>query len=300
MNSVIKILIIKLASAGDVLRTTALLSGLKEKYPNSHITWITERPGKGLLEGNANIGRILVYGDKSVSSLKQERFDIIVSLDKDAKATSLAMFIKASEKYGYGLDVFVLAKMYDSAVVIVDDRRTVLDKAQKIISGLKYKNLLNPGKVEFMAINSWEEFEPKEEFDIAVSSGVIQKMNNSLRTNYINKLLDCASHVFILAPNGGNCNHSRITRLQAICMEDIMNWPAYLNTAAKYKKLGLIDMPPFPPGIKNDLRAVKYNGCIIGAVCKILRLWRYIEKFLPRLFKAKFSHTVFCVLSNKV
>jgi ADP-heptose:LPS heptosyltransferase len=104
MNSVIKILIIKLASAGDVLRTTALLSGLKGKYPDSHITWITEMPGKELLEGNAHIGRILVYGDKSVSLLKEERFDIIISLDKDAKAVSLTMLIEAPEKYGYGQD----------------------------------------------------------------------------------------------------------------------------------------------------------------------------------------------------
>ena len=99
-----KILIIKLASAGDVLRTTAILSGLKAKYPDSHITWVVEGPAQQLLESNANIDRILVYGEKSVLSLKGEKFDIILSLDKDIKAISLAMFIEAPEKCGYGLD----------------------------------------------------------------------------------------------------------------------------------------------------------------------------------------------------
>jgi len=99
-----RILIIKLASAGDVLRTTALLSGLKGKYPVSHITWVVEGTARELLEGNANIDRILTYGEKSVSLLKAEKFDIVVSLDKAIEAISLAMIVKASEKYGYGLD----------------------------------------------------------------------------------------------------------------------------------------------------------------------------------------------------
>jgi len=99
-----RILIIKLASAGDVLRTTTLLSGLKGKYPACHITWVVEGMARELLEGNANIDRILTYGEKSISLLKTENFDIVVSLDKAIEAVSLAMIVKASEKYGYGLD----------------------------------------------------------------------------------------------------------------------------------------------------------------------------------------------------
>lgn len=99
-----KILIIKLASAGDVLRTTAILSGLKKKYPHSRITWIVESPSRELLEGNVSIDRILVYGEKSVSLLKGEEFDLVISLDKAFEAVSLAMLINAFEKYGYGLD----------------------------------------------------------------------------------------------------------------------------------------------------------------------------------------------------
>jgi len=37
-----KILIIKLAAIGDVLRTTPVLSALKKKYPQSHLTWLSE------------------------------------------------------------------------------------------------------------------------------------------------------------------------------------------------------------------------------------------------------------------
>jgi len=98
------ILVIKLASAGDVLRTTALLSGLKDKYPDSRITWVVEPQSRGLLEGNLNIDNIFVYGEDSVSLLKTEEFDIVISLDKAFEAISLAMLVRAPEKYGYGMD----------------------------------------------------------------------------------------------------------------------------------------------------------------------------------------------------
>lgn len=99
-----KILIIKLASAGDVLRTTSLLSGLKNKYPRSDVTWIVESRSRELLEGNTSIDRVLVYTEKNAGLLKAEGFDLVISLDKAVEAVSLAMHIKAPEKYGYGLD----------------------------------------------------------------------------------------------------------------------------------------------------------------------------------------------------
>lgn len=99
-----RILIIKLASAGDVLRTTALLPALKEKYPKSDITWLVKEPGQELLELNPYIDRILVYILESILSLQVEEFDLVISLDKAIEAVSLATLIKADEKYGYGLN----------------------------------------------------------------------------------------------------------------------------------------------------------------------------------------------------
>ncbi|MBL7130477.1 MAG: glycosyltransferase family 9 protein [Candidatus Omnitrophica bacterium] len=99
-----RILIIKLASAGDVLRTTTLLSELKNRYPDSHLTWLVEKPGAELLEGNANIDHILVYSPETALSLQKEEFDIVISLDKAVEAASIAIAIRADEKYGFGLD----------------------------------------------------------------------------------------------------------------------------------------------------------------------------------------------------
>ncbi len=99
-----KILIIKLASAGDVLRTTPLLSELKNRYPDSQLTWLVEKPGAGLLEGNANIDRILIYSAEAALTLQKEGFDIVISLDKAIEGISIATVVKSGQKYGFGLD----------------------------------------------------------------------------------------------------------------------------------------------------------------------------------------------------
>lgn len=99
-----RILIIKFASAGDVLRTAALLPPLKRKYPASHITWLTRPPSQELLEENPYIDRLVVYGLESVLGLQAERFDLVLSLDKAPEAAAMAMSVSAKEKLGFGLD----------------------------------------------------------------------------------------------------------------------------------------------------------------------------------------------------
>lgn len=56
-----RILIVKLAAIGDVLRTTPLLSGLKRAYPQSHITWIVDKEAFPLLQNITLIDRLLPF-----------------------------------------------------------------------------------------------------------------------------------------------------------------------------------------------------------------------------------------------
>ena len=98
-----RILIIKLAAMGDVLRTTTILLGLKAKYPQSNITWLTEENVSSLLKNNNYIDRLLVFNNESLLRLQVESFDVLICLDKEPKATALAMLASAKEKLGFGL-----------------------------------------------------------------------------------------------------------------------------------------------------------------------------------------------------
>jgi heptosyltransferase-2 len=101
-----RILIVKLAALGDVLRTTPLLRGLTQENPRCHITWLTEPGAVPMLEGAAGIDRLLSYTPETTLQLQCETFDHLYCFDKEPKATALAMQIAASRKFGFGMSCF--------------------------------------------------------------------------------------------------------------------------------------------------------------------------------------------------
>ncbi len=99
-----RILIIKLAALGDVLRTTPLLRALKIDDPDCHITWLTEPGVIPMLHGIPEIDRLLPYTQETALQLEMESFDGLYCFDKEPKATALAMKIQAERKVGFGMN----------------------------------------------------------------------------------------------------------------------------------------------------------------------------------------------------
>jgi len=98
-----RILIIKLASIGDVLRTTPMLRVLKKNYPNSYITWVTSKSSYEILKGNKFIDRLITFNLETILKFQVEGFDLVISLDKAEEAVALATLTKSDKKAGYGL-----------------------------------------------------------------------------------------------------------------------------------------------------------------------------------------------------
>lgn len=101
-----RILIIKLAAMGDVLRTTPLLHGLRRACPNCHVTWLTEPNVVPMLKGIHEIDRLISYGCESALQLRHESFDRLYCFDKEPKAAALAVDIQAKERAGFGLSQY--------------------------------------------------------------------------------------------------------------------------------------------------------------------------------------------------
>ncbi len=95
-------MIIKCRAQGDVLRTTPLLPALKKKYEPCHITWVTDAESIPLLLHNPLINRLRPFDLENSLALLQERFDILVSLDKEEGPTALATQIRANSRFGFG------------------------------------------------------------------------------------------------------------------------------------------------------------------------------------------------------
>ncbi|MBU0980237.1 MAG: glycosyltransferase family 9 protein [Nanoarchaeota archaeon] len=89
------ILMIKLGAAGDVLRTTCILQGLKEQHPDAGITWITKPFSKPLLAYNSLISQVVAVQD--ISQLGS--FDLVINLDEDELACKFASKLRSGAEF---------------------------------------------------------------------------------------------------------------------------------------------------------------------------------------------------------
>lgn len=114
---ILKILIIKLGysetlvdevgripSLGDVLRTTPILRALKEKYKDSHITWLVSEHAEPLLRGNKFIDKVLIWDDFVPFQLMKEKFDILMNLEKILGVAALSDMVDGWMRYGFRFD----------------------------------------------------------------------------------------------------------------------------------------------------------------------------------------------------
>ena len=97
-----KIIIIKLDAIGDVLRTTSILHSIKDKYPESHITWLTKNASKDIFKNNPLVDSLLFFEEPDLNSrLSTEVFDLVLHPDASPSSAAIAATIKAKEKRGY-------------------------------------------------------------------------------------------------------------------------------------------------------------------------------------------------------
>ena len=91
-----KIAIIKLGAKGDVVRTLPILIALKEKHPQSEITWITKKSSEDIVKTSPHVSKVLKISDNI-----DEEFDILYNFDIEKEATELAKKISAKQKFGF-------------------------------------------------------------------------------------------------------------------------------------------------------------------------------------------------------
>lgn len=99
-----RVVIVSLEAMGAVIRSTVLLPAIKRAYPRSHITWITLKNTKALLDNNPYIDRILLADTTQINTVYHLEFDILFGVDKSIEAGAIAERIKAKDKRGFGLN----------------------------------------------------------------------------------------------------------------------------------------------------------------------------------------------------
>ena len=94
------VLIIKLGAIGDVIRTTAILPGLKIKYRNCKIGWVTKKESFDVLKNNNLVDGIYVIGNDIKKQFKNKTYGLVISLDDDYEACKLAAEINSKKIIG--------------------------------------------------------------------------------------------------------------------------------------------------------------------------------------------------------
>ncbi len=102
-----KVLLIRADYIGDVLLTTHTLKAIRERFPESHISFLVSSKSREILEGNPYIDTILTYDppwffkkgfvqafreySKILSLIRKEQFDLAVDFRGDARNIFLLM-----------------------------------------------------------------------------------------------------------------------------------------------------------------------------------------------------------------
>jgi hypothetical protein len=122
-----RVLMVKLAATGDVLRTTAFL-------PAIHATWPHRRRSPGsrassaadLFDGNPLVDEVLATDDAvTAARLATETFDVVLCPDADPDAAVLAAMARGRERRGYVRDGL------GRSCRLVPGRRVVANGAQR-------------------------------------------------------------------------------------------------------------------------------------------------------------------------
>ncbi|MFZ5432604.1 MAG: glycosyltransferase family 9 protein [Calditrichota bacterium] len=130
-----RILIIKLAAAGDVIRTTPLLRRLRAERPHAWITWLTETPEVVPTRAVDPLGadEVLRWSYDSGLIVEGTPWDWLMLLDKDRPACTLAARCHALMRSGFTLEGGRPAGLDDAAhakfITGIDDK---LNRANRL------------------------------------------------------------------------------------------------------------------------------------------------------------------------
>lgn len=99
-----RLLLIHLGALGAVVRSTALLAAIRRKFPQSHLTWVTQKPADGLLRSHPGIDRVLTTEPQDLLQLEALEFDVAFVVDKSLVASGVLSRTRADCVYGFKAD----------------------------------------------------------------------------------------------------------------------------------------------------------------------------------------------------
>lgn len=114
----VRILIVKLSSIGDVIHTLPTLAAIRNALPNAEITWVVERSSGAILQDNSYLDKLIEVDTKSLRRKEKVRnilvnaraqlkvlrataFDVTLDFQGLLKSAAIAKLTKATYRFGF-------------------------------------------------------------------------------------------------------------------------------------------------------------------------------------------------------
>lgn len=165
------ILIIHTAFIGDIVLSSALVSKINEKYPESNIYYLTTPAGKSVLDNNPKIKEIIVYDKrgknkgffeffKLVKTLRDKNIDLCICPHRYFRSSMLSFFSGAKIKIGYDIASFSFIYdkkiKYDKSKHEVEKLLSFIDDEDKRYEVEIYPNEVNREKIRNLLNKKFE------------------------------------------------------------------------------------------------------------------------------------------------
>lgn len=100
---ILKILVIRFSSIGDIVLCSPVLRWLKNSYPESEIHFLTKPQFEGLVKENPRVDKVWLLDNfkTTAKSLKTERFDLVVDLHKNLRSLRFRNYIRAKQSVSF-------------------------------------------------------------------------------------------------------------------------------------------------------------------------------------------------------
>ena len=184
-----KLLIIRLGAIGDVIMTTPIPKAIKERYPESEITYLVGKWSAGVLRNNPHIDKIIEVDEEwffkkqinrlktLIQDLRRERFDVGMALDKSWLFNTFMLFCGIKNRYGFSREHhFINRILIKKPIKFLGEKKEYqyYDNILNASFGLKYNYSdmsLYPTKKEESAIDRYMEDERHKPKFIGIAPG---------------------------------------------------------------------------------------------------------------------------------
>ncbi|MBR5913087.1 MAG: glycosyltransferase family 9 protein [Selenomonadaceae bacterium] len=114
-----KILVINLMHLGDLMLVTPTLRTLRKNFPTAHIALLADKKLADLVQLNKHLDECILIDKKGVDDnlfnfvkfifkIREKKFDLVINLHRNERASALAAFSGAEKIVGYSKPVFSL------------------------------------------------------------------------------------------------------------------------------------------------------------------------------------------------